>query len=433
MYDFPYSMMDVLGLLDIAIPPHRGDDITISCPNCKKINKDHLRISLKKDNFHCYSCGFKGGMLALYSYYTGLDTKESNRDILDRLNMNTKAEKIQGRIQVEKEKNSYATENPIASVEHRDKVYRKLLSLLNLKQSHYDELSGKRGLSDSVIRQNLYRSTPNNANFNKELTNCIIKNGLDVKGVPGFYTDENGDWTLIKMLDGFLIPARDENNHIQGFQIRVSENARIKKKYYQQSQVKIEPVYDKSKHAFKGFAIYKGGQLLDKVDEYKDCGNGKIETIKILPKYITLSSKGYENGTPAPASIHFATNYVKKNGEIVPYIKEGRIVITEGGLKGDIFNSITGTPTLCVPGVNNYQLLLDTLKRLISKYDISEVYLGYDMDYLTNENVQLYLNYTKEGIKALGLNCTQLVWNKEYKGIDDYYLFLRNKSAGETL
>ena len=100
-------------------------------------------------------------------------------------------------------------------------TYSVLLDMLHLSDGHRAHLtSPKRGLSQEQNRQLRYKSTPLPF-LCRSITDRLIKQGCKVQGVPGFYLDSAGRWTLnfSKRTAGILIPARSIDGLICGMQI----------------------------------------------------------------------------------------------------------------------------------------------------------------------------------------------------------------------
>ena len=97
-----------------------------------------------------------------------------------------------------------------------------LLSSLTLSQKHLEDLKG-RGLTERQIEEQRYRSTPL-FGFRK-LAEKLLAEGCTLQGVPGFYQDKTGNWTInfSGNNSGFLIPVRSIDGKIQGMQIRVDK------------------------------------------------------------------------------------------------------------------------------------------------------------------------------------------------------------------
>jgi hypothetical protein len=73
----------------------------------------------------------------------------------------------------------------------------------------------------AAMEQNGYKSTP--VFGYKKLTRKLLEVGCTVKGVPGFYQDRDGEWTIhfSNKSSGFLVPVRNMDHMIVGAQIRL--------------------------------------------------------------------------------------------------------------------------------------------------------------------------------------------------------------------
>lgn len=76
----------------------------------------------------------------------------------------------------------------------------------------------RRGLTDEAIERLGYKSTPV-VGFHA-LAQSLLDEGYTLFGVPGFYRDEDGRWTMAVWRRGILIPGTYLGK-IQGFQIRL--------------------------------------------------------------------------------------------------------------------------------------------------------------------------------------------------------------------
>lgn len=108
----------------------------------------------------------------------------------------------------------------MANIDVRHSVYSALLAHLNLAKDHRKNLLG-RGLSDDAIQRFRYRTAPTSGLQNLALD--LIQAGCKLYGVPGFYRDAKGDWTLASYRRGILIPCRDRFGRIQSLHIRLDK------------------------------------------------------------------------------------------------------------------------------------------------------------------------------------------------------------------
>ncbi len=206
-------MWDVISLLGLPYPPSGRASYYIPCPCCDTKARDkHLNINLKKEVFRCPRCGISGGIFDLYAVFTGIPRDEVRRAIIDRIGIpDTKPEHRKPvPIKVKEE-------CPITDIDSRHATYSALLSKLSLAPDHKENLLN-RGLSESDIRRLGYKTAPvvGMAQIAKQLQ----AEGLYLAGVPGFYRDDNGAWTLVHEKRGMLIPVRDHLGRIQGLQNR---------------------------------------------------------------------------------------------------------------------------------------------------------------------------------------------------------------------
>lgn len=221
-----YKMTDILPLLPIPQPPMGKSSYNIPCPYCDGAgSRDrHLNINLKRNVFRCPKCDqFKGGVFDLYAYYKNVSRDKVLTAITDELGGNSGS---YGQWQGHGRRSRPAPSPPmipqaaLLGVEGRDRVYRALLNKLSLASDHRDNLLG-RGLSDQEIVRLGYRSTPV-VGFHA-LAKELVDEGYDLFGVPGFYRDDDGRWTMAIYRRGILIPCRDRRGRIQSLHIRLDK------------------------------------------------------------------------------------------------------------------------------------------------------------------------------------------------------------------
>lgn len=375
VYDFPFGIQDVCDLEGIRLPNDGRANFTTVCPAC---GKRALTISKEKHNFHCFSCDEHGGVLQLYvlcENRADMTLSEARKEIMTRLFGHTsfdteeKKKAYQKRLE---EKRRKMKEDEIPQSQLRTEVElndtnNELLNLLTLSDDHYKDLI-RRGLDDNVIKARKYRSYP--ISGFQEIPLKLMEEGLYVDGIPGFFRNKNEKWELAQLKRGFMIPIINHHNLICGFQIR-KDNSRLKE-----------------------------GEK----------------------KFTWLSSRGRKDGVGVPGSIHYACDFLFKDGKYIPKLShDNGIVLTEGPLKADIFFSITKYPVIAVPGVscqNQLEVELDFLKEI----GVKTIYNAYDMDCLTNEKVFQALKSTYELIIKKGFTLKRIIWDEKDKGLDDHYV-----------
>ncbi len=224
-----FDIMDKAGI----VYQRGGDQIRFKCPFCGKENSRSKNMSVKYGGhnhgyFQCFGCGVKGGAMQLYVALTNsslnpsneADKTELNKEILSFLGIAHEGEKTHYHPvnPVRKEIPESRAEQPPIDIAVRNDVYTALLEDCPLSKKHRAMMKN-RGFSDSSIEANCYRSMPRNADL---IVQKLIKQGHVLKGVPGFY-EENNKWKFAWYPEGVLIPIRNKNRLIEGLNIRVDD------------------------------------------------------------------------------------------------------------------------------------------------------------------------------------------------------------------
>ena len=401
--DFPFTIRAVAELLGLHIRHKNTVSLDVDCPFCGD-RKGKLNLNLKKNVFKCNRCGESGGMLALYGKIYGLDNQTSCREIKDALGRNEQAPAYE----VKWREIKPAAEDEVITLEQapdevKHKTYTMLLNQLTLTEPHKEGLL-KRGFTEQQIEKNGYKSTP--VFGFRSLARRLLKMGCVLEGVPGFYEEESGEWSIhfTAKSSGFLVPVRNIEGFIVGMQIRLD-------------------------HPYDG------------------------------RKYMWLSSVNYNKGTSSGSPTHLA-------GE--PGAKT--VFVTEGPLKGDLSHALSGKTFGCVPGANQYANLpaflsemkgygtefvyeaydMDKLLKPVCRGDYNEKCRycpQYHKDWrhttILCEKKQIKRQNIQRGCKKLAGICRELElpgksltwdtdedgdWAEYVKGVDDYLVSLeRNK------
>lgn len=405
LYDeLPFNMADLASLLNLEIKRQSAAKWDVNCPFCQE-RKGRMNLNMTKNVFRCNRCGEAGGMLDLYGRLYGLDYASACDEIKAALGIGrVEKEYVIKRKEQEKKQPEIPQSEP-AEDTVRHKTYTTLLSLLPLAESHEASLVG-RGFSIDNIRENGYKSTP--VFGFKKLVENLRKDDCTITGVPGFYQDGDGNWTIHFNAKnaGFLVPVRNMDGRIVGMQIRLD-------------------------HPYDG------------------------------RKYIWLSSAGLSMGVTSKSPVHFTG----KEGENTVYV-------TEGPLKADLAHCISGKSFAAVAGVNMYGNLPPIMERLRGKgtnliyetYDMDKrLSLLCQRDY--REDVCRECEFWKEGegkvtcpkkeikkkniqngckqlyriCKEAGLSSKSLTWDMNekgewkgnVKGIDDYLCDLQKRKNSD--
>ena len=226
------------------------------------------------------------------------------------------------------------------------------------------------------VRNYLYSEENNTRGYNEWVSNTGYKTmpvvgytaiakqlqseGHYLAGVPGFYHNKDGSWTLIQEKRGILVPVRDQNGKIQGLQVRRDN-------------------------------IKKG-------------------------KFRWISSVGKQDGCKAECWTHIV-------GPPAP-----TVLLTEGPLKADIINHLTGLTVIAVPGVNSLTHLKEMLEYVQSK-GTTRIMTVFDMDYLKNPHVKDGYYNLAAMLAEVGIEYGTYLWDPQYKGLDDYVWHCRQEGT----
>lgn len=343
-----FRMSDVISVLGLSTPNWGQSSYYVQCPCCDdNPYKKHLNINLKKDVFRCPRCGVSGGVLDLYSLFSGIARDKAYKALAERLNpmdANTYARPKRKPIT----KPQFVEEYPMTDIETRHATYSALLSKLSLANDHRQNLIN-RGLTDEDIKRLGYRTTP--LIGLPTLAKQLRTEGLYLSGVPGFYKTETDTWTFISEKRGILIPVRDTNGLIQGLQVRLDDMQRRKFRW--------------------------------------------------------VSSAEKKDGCRAEGWTHFV-------GEM-----SSTVILTEGPMKADVINALSGLTVLAVPGVNTLTQLKISLDVLKGR-GLKKVMTAFDMDFSLNKNVQMGFNNLLLLLDDMGFKYGTYLWDTQYKGLDDY-------------
>lgn len=269
-----------------------------------------------------------------------------------------------------------------------DAIYRKFLSLLKLSPVHRNYLL-KEKWAVQLIEQSLARSLPSAKEHSsttggryfksrKEITEMLVREFKDLKGVPGFY-EIDGEWTFAGK-QGLIFPLYNRKGQIYRLRIRVD---------YPEIDEK-----GKAKNKYHNFSSYR--------EEKRKDGT--------LYNY-------YLNGTQANSQIGFYNQFTKDS-----YV----VYITEGEKKSLVANYVLGQPVICVPGVNSFGKLFEPDESGISIIDYviergAKVFvIAYDADKAINAKVLQCESALVERLREKGVQIALADWNMGFgKGLDD--------------
>lgn len=353
-----------------------GAAFNIPCPVClsERPKNKTLHIDTEQSVFRCPRCESSGSEIHFYGLMKYGYTKEyikENKDVFVKLLKELKGKATDLKGTEFKQPVFEKKDVPPNSIEERGKTYEAFLKKIQLSDTHYNNLID-RGLRESDIFENGYASTPK-MGFAK-IPSELRKEACDLLGVPGFYK-KNETWTLLRTNSGFFIPARD---------ISINRDSSLQNRfgYIQAMQIRYDTIDD------------------DDV------------------RYKWWSTKDFESGCAALTYPHFV-GYPEKE-----------IILTEGPLKGDIIYRFSNTPVIAIPGVGSISNLPPFLE-LLWKLGVRVIDTAFDMDYVDNINVQD--SYIKLVLMLMeyGFIVKRLLWDKKYKGYDDFLLKVYLQNGGK--
>lgn len=364
--DFPFNIQDVAALLRLEIRRPSGNGVYVNCPLCGD-RRGKMRLDYDSDFWRCNYCGESGGMLALYAKVHKVSNSDAYREICEALGRADSGPdyKPAERATVA----STVEQSPLADIQKLHQTFSNLLSMLPLSEKHRQGLL-ERGLSDEQIDSLGYKSTPP-PYLCRSYAERLLRQGCTIQGVPGFYLDDDGKWTVKfhKRTAGILIPVKGIDGLIRGIQIRLDV-----------------PIKDKD-------------------DPPEKSGT----------KYLWLSSANKTKGVSSGAPVHFVGDPSART-----------VYVTEGTLKSDVAHFLMDRTFIAIAGANN-TTQLDPLFALLAQTGTELIIEAHDMDKYQNEHVAGGASKIYLMARSHGMNCRRLTWNPNYKGIDDWQLSIKKK------
>jgi hypothetical protein len=370
--DFPFGIMDVAELLHLQIRRRQADSVYVDCPFCGD-KRGKMNINHVKNVWRCNYCDEHGGMIALYSKAYGISNSDAYREICEALQTGLPVpEYTVGDFQRKEKQEVLQAE--LASIQEIHQTLSLLLGMLTLSKKHREHLQIKRGLTDEQIDRLGYKSTPP-FYLCRTLTEKLIQQNCTVQGVPGFYMNDDGKWTVNfnSITAGIIIPARGIDGMLRGAQIRLDV------------------------------------PLKDKDDPPEKDG----------VKYIWLASTSKKMGVSSGSPVHFVGN---------PFARV--IYVTEGLLKADVTHCLMNRTFLATAGANNVSKL-EPIFAIIAMNGTETIVEAEDMDKYRNKMVDKGASKIYLMARQHGLECRRLTWDPNYKGIDDWQLALKRKRTAK--
>ena len=266
-----------------------------------------------------------------------------------------------------------------------DSIYTSFLSKLILYGRHRSYLC-KDSWSNDLIKRSYIRSIPycKDQAYLKlkrvQITSELIQEFGSVRGVPGFFRQNDENWSFTARSSGMFIPVPDYKGRIYRLRIRLDNPQRDEN--------------GKEKNKYNNFSSFREVKNKDGV-----------------------SYNSFKDGCSAGNHIGF---YSKQDDDFTV------CYITEGEKKALRANEEFHCPVISVPGVNSFRKILEVLENGLHVLDYLKskgcktIIIAYDADKTINEAV---LNYEKRLIELIheyGFCIAVADWNIGFgKGLDD--------------
>ena len=221
------NILDVAYLCGLEIDQHTLEryEVQANCPFCGD-RKRHLYMNVTDNIFHCQHCKTGGNAVTLYAYMRNIDTKTAYEELVSNPHIQTS----NSQYHVPPKIKQYLLQ-PLQS---RHEIYLDFLQMLDLSSFHRNKLRS-RGLSDKMIDGNLYRTVPINLNSRNAVISELSRNH-DLRGIPGFYYEEESHQFKMTGRAGFFIPVCTKDSFIQGMQIRLDNESDKKYRWFSSSR-----------------------------------------------------------------------------------------------------------------------------------------------------------------------------------------------------
>lgn len=399
-----FNILDVAELLNLEMlqKEKKGTEFSIVCPYCgDKRGKMSLCISKnnkEKNTYHCYHCNSAGNMLGLYADLKGISGgnrfKEAYQTIGELIDANPERNKKQVKIKTDEAK--FLADEAIC-----DRTLRALFEMLPLKEKHKQNLLD-RGMTEEEISMYMLKSVPTESAEKKAICRRLLSSGYKLYGVPPFFQDKNGDWTMktYPRMAGIICPVI-QCGYVVGFQIRL-DKVLSGRKY----------IWASSKGEKSGISSGSPATLLgDKYD------TNVVITEGILKAMVYHCFTGNTViGTPGIANINSVFSCIKR----MPNVK----TVTEAydmdkympvDCRRDCGEKCKdcdgGMGSNCAKKVKKRNTILQEKDKLLDRcktYGLKATDMKWDYDVNTG------------------------CWMEQFKGIDDYYQHLRERKLGEN-
>ena len=93
MRDYPFTILDVAGILNLKVRRRQPTNMDVDCPFCGH-KKGKMNLNFAKNVFRCNYCGESGGMIELYSKVFQISNAQAFAEICEILHDGRKADAL---------------------------------------------------------------------------------------------------------------------------------------------------------------------------------------------------------------------------------------------------------------------------------------------------------------------------------------------------
>lgn len=205
-----------------------------NCPFCGGKKKFYISLSMPNNPLgyaHCMKCGENLSPIGMFAYSQGISDMKEAANVWYKMQRGAAGSEGKKKMQKVREipkVDIKSIDVEPASLEVRDRTYKEMLKLLALFPEHKENLLN-RGLTESAINENGYRSMPSSEKNSTLIIQTLLQKGCVLLGVPGFYQSDDKKWHMSLFGPGILIPQRNGFGQIQSLQIRRDTDAKAKR------------------------------------------------------------------------------------------------------------------------------------------------------------------------------------------------------------
>ena len=200
------SIINVKNKLNLQELYTKGDTICVKCPFCFS-EKGTMLLNTSNNSYICKNCEERGYSISLYAKCKYITNKKAYKELL------------QSKPDMNSNINTIIT-NSKKNDEELDLVYQEFLEKLQLNPEHTMKLL-KLGFDIEDIEEIGFRSIPDNEDEKERMCQELINNGLELKGIPGFFQNDKFRWTF-KSHKGIFVPVIN-NCKIIGLRIHLDK------------------------------------------------------------------------------------------------------------------------------------------------------------------------------------------------------------------